>query len=115
MEFKFDIKDLAELAIVKIDHTLKPVGCDEEDEKYIRLKIIAYTTYNNNNNNSNIMLNNYNLFSLQGRVAMIIDEMGKASARAQELKTPITTADKLSKSDNIIYLMSEQINEEYVY
>lgn len=113
MEFKFDIKDLAELAIVKIDHTLKPVGYDEEDEKYIRLKILAYTTYNNNNNN--FMLNNYNLFSLQGRIAMIIDEMGKASARAQELKTPITTADKLSKSDNIIYLMSEQINEEYVH
>lgn len=34
MEFKFDIKDLAEAVIVKIDHTLKPVGCDEEDEKY---------------------------------------------------------------------------------
>lgn len=46
---------------------------------------------------------------------MIVDEMGKASARAQDLKMPITTAEKLSKSDHIIYLMSEQINEEYVF
>jgi len=52
---------------------------------------------------------------LQRKVAMIIDEMGKASARAQDLKIPITTAEKLSKSDHIIYLLSEQINEEYVY
>lgn len=32
MEFKFDIKDLAE-GIVKIDHSLTPIGC-EDDEKY---------------------------------------------------------------------------------
>lgn len=43
---------------------------------------------------------------------MVIDEMGKASARAQELKMPITTAEKLSKSDQIIYLMTEQTDEE---
>lgn len=52
---------------------------------------------------------------MQRKVAMIIDEMGKASARAQDLKMPITTAEKLSKSDHIIYLLSEQIDEEYVY
>lgn len=46
---------------------------------------------------------------------MIIDEMGKASARAQDLKMPITTAEKLSKSDHIVYLLSEQTNEEYVF
>lgn len=46
---------------------------------------------------------------------MVIDEMGKASARAQDLKMPITTAEKLSKSDHSIYLWSEQTNEEYVY
>jgi len=33
MEFKFDIKDLAEGGIKKIDHTLTPLGC-EYDEKY---------------------------------------------------------------------------------
>lgn len=47
---------------------------------------------------------------------MIIDEMGKASARAQDLKMPITTAEKLSKSDHVIYLMTEQTeNEEYEF
>jgi len=33
MEFKFDIKDLAEGGIVKIDHSLIPLGY-EDDEKY---------------------------------------------------------------------------------
>lgn len=33
MEFKFDIKDLAEEGIVKIDHSLTPLGY-EDDEKY---------------------------------------------------------------------------------
>jgi len=54
------------------------------------------------------------LDSLQRRVAMIVDEMGKASARAQELKMPITTAEKLSKSDHSVYLLSEKTDEEYV-
>lgn len=61
-----------------------------------------------------LIQNNYNFYSIRRRVAMIIDEMGKASARAQDLKMPITSADKLSKSDNIIYLLTEQINEEFV-
>ncbi|XP_025414955.1 alpha-tubulin N-acetyltransferase 1-like [Sipha flava] len=81
MEFKFDIKDLAEEGIVKIDHTLTPFGSEDDG-------------------------------NLQKRVAMIVDEMGKASARAQDLKMPITTAEKLSKSDHTIYLFSEQTNEE---
>jgi len=46
---------------------------------------------------------------------MIIDEMGKASARAQDLKMPITTAEKLSKSDHIIYVLSEQTGDECVF
>lgn len=35
MEFKFEIKDLVETegGIVKVDHTLTPIGW-EEDEKY---------------------------------------------------------------------------------
>lgn len=45
---------------------------------------------------------------------MIVDEMGKASARAQDLKMPITTAEKLAKSDHTVYLMTEQTNDEYV-
>lgn len=46
-------------------------------------------------------------------MSMIIDEMGKASAVAQELKSPITSADKLAKSDHIIYMMTEHNTSEY--
>lgn len=46
---------------------------------------------------------------------MIIDEMGKASARAQELKIPITTAEKLSTSDHSVYLLCELTDDEYVF
>lgn len=56
----------------------------------------------------------HTFYSLQRRIAMIIDEMGKASARAQDLKMPITASEKLSKSDHTIYLLSEQTDEEYV-
>lgn len=38
---------------------------------------------------------------------MIIDEMGKASAVAQELKSPVTSANKLVDSDHIVYVMTE--------
>ncbi|XP_050435796.1 alpha-tubulin N-acetyltransferase 1-like [Adelges cooleyi] len=84
MEFKFNIDDLVQEPILKIDYSLTPVGYDNDA-------------------------------NLQKRVAMIIDEMGKASARAQDLKIPITTAGKLTKSDHTIYLMTEQdIENAYV-
>jgi len=44
MEFKFDIKDLAEGGIAKIDHTLTPLGC-EEDEKYDLKSCMLYNCY----------------------------------------------------------------------
>lgn len=44
-----------------------------------------------------------------------IDEMGKASAVAQELKTPVTSADKLVNSDHIVYLMTEHDKPGYVF
>lgn len=112
MEFKFDIKDLAEGGeIVKVDHSLTPFGY-EEDEEYGPTQI-AYNTILGTH--ENIVKNIIVFYSLQRRVAMIIDEMGKASARAQDLKMPITTAEKLSKSDHTIYLMSEQAEGEYVH
>jgi alpha-tubulin N-acetyltransferase 1 len=43
---------------------------------------------------------------------LIIDEMGKASAVAQELKLPVTSADKLANSDHILYLMTEHDKPE---
>lgn len=45
---------------------------------------------------------------------MIVDEMGKASAVAQELKLPITSANKLIDSDHIIYVMTEHNRPGYV-
>jgi alpha-tubulin N-acetyltransferase 1 len=48
-------------------------------------------------------------------MAKIIDEMGKASAVAQELKTPVTSADKLVNSDHIVYLMTEHDKPGYVF
>lgn len=39
-------------------------------------------------------------------MGLIVDEMGKASAVAQELKFPITSADKLVNSDHILYMMT---------
>lgn len=40
-------------------------------------------------------------------MGIIIDEMGKASALAQDLPLPITSSNKLVNSDNIIYMMTE--------
>lgn len=48
MEFKFDIKDLAEGGIAKIDHTLTPLGC-EEDEKYDLKSCILNNCYTTGN------------------------------------------------------------------
>lgn len=112
MEFKFDIKDLVDGGIVKIDHTLIPFGY-ENDEKYICSKHYLFI-------NKCIFIHGkllnliHTFYSLQRRIAMIIDEMGKASARAQDLKMPITTSEKLSKSDHTVYLLSEQTDEEYL-
>lgn len=36
--------------------------------------------------------------------------MGQASGIAQELKSPITSAEKMRNSDHILYLMTEQIS-----
>ncbi|VVC37667.1 Hypothetical protein CINCED_3A009252 [Cinara cedri] len=44
---------------------------------------------------------------LQNIMGLIIDEMGKASALAQNLTLPITSANKLVNSNHIIYMMTE--------
>ncbi|XP_050441424.1 alpha-tubulin N-acetyltransferase 1-like [Adelges cooleyi] len=48
---------------------------------------------------------------LQKTVGLIIDGMGNASAIAQELKSPITSAEKLVNSDHVIYVMTEHPEE----
>lgn len=42
------------------------------------------------------------------KIAEIINELGEASARAQGLSKPVTTAQKLRNSDHIVYLLSEK-------
>jgi len=37
----------------------------------------------------------------------MIDEMGKVSAMAQELRSPITSAELLINSDHVLYMMIE--------
>ncbi|KAL4143844.1 hypothetical protein QTP88_006107 [Uroleucon formosanum] len=44
---------------------------------------------------------------LKNILRLIIDEMGKASAVAQEFKVPITSANRLVNSDHVIYMMTE--------
>jgi len=41
-------------------------------------------------------------------ISNILDKMGEASGVAQQLKSPITSAEKLKRSDHILYLMTEQ-------
>jgi alpha-tubulin N-acetyltransferase 1 len=50
---------------------------------------------------------------LKNKMAVIIDEMGKASAVAQELKLPITSTDKLINSEHIIYMMTEHNTSDH--
>jgi len=45
---------------------------------------------------------------LRNNLRLIIDEIGKSSAIAQHLETPLTSAEKLINSDHVIYMMTEQ-------
>jgi alpha-tubulin N-acetyltransferase 1 len=54
-----------------------------------------------------------NNMELKNKMAFIIDEMGKLSAVAQEIKTPITSAHKLVNSDHMIYMMTEHSTPEH--
>lgn len=46
------------------------------------------------------------------KMSEIINELGEASARAQGLNKPVTTAQKLRNSDQIIYLLSENLGQK---
>ncbi|XP_025198677.1 alpha-tubulin N-acetyltransferase 1-like isoform X2 [Melanaphis sacchari] len=50
---------------------------------------------------------------LKNIMKLIIDEMGKASAVSQELKLPITSANRLINSDHVIYMMTEHNKPEH--
>lgn len=44
----------------------------------------------------------------QSKVTQIVNTMGEASAHAQGLSKPITTADKLRNSEHRLYLLIDQ-------
>lgn len=78
MEFYFDFSQIARGQIVKIDNSLLPVGYPRDDHEL--RKIISDT----------------------------VDHIGEASSVAQELKSPITSAEKLKSSNHTLYLMTER-------
>lgn len=78
MEFYFDFSQIAHGQIVKIDNSLLPVGYQKNDDKLRKI------------------------------ISDIVDNIGEASSVAQELKSPITSAEKLKSSDHIVYLMTER-------
>uniref|UniRef100_A0A336LXH3 CSON003497 protein n=1 Tax=Culicoides sonorensis TaxID=179676 RepID=A0A336LXH3_CULSO len=92
MEFRFDLSDLFRHPIVKINNSMLPSGftgdrrtafIDEDDKKRWYKEATA-------------------------RIAEIINEIGEASAKTQDLCVPVTTGDKLRRSDHVIYLLNEK-------
>ncbi|KAL5233707.1 hypothetical protein ACI65C_001117 [Semiaphis heraclei] len=70
--------------------------------------------YNSLSNGEVLKINNTltamgyeNNVDLRNKMGWMIDEMGKVSAMAQELKSPITSAEMLINSDDILYMMIE--------
>uniref|UniRef100_A0A0K8UJK7 Alpha-tubulin N-acetyltransferase 1 n=1 Tax=Bactrocera latifrons TaxID=174628 RepID=A0A0K8UJK7_BACLA len=79
--FKFDIRSLFPQPIVKVDSSLLP------------------HTFHGNRRQA---------LEATAKMSAIIDHLGQLSAIAQKLNIPITTAQKLRKSDNqIVYLMAD--------
>ncbi|XP_011182953.2 alpha-tubulin N-acetyltransferase 1 [Zeugodacus cucurbitae] len=79
--FKFDIRQLFPQPIVKVNCSLLP------------------HTFHGNRRQA---------LEATAKMSAIIDHLGQLSAIAQKLNTPVTTAQKLRKSDNqIVYLMAD--------
>ncbi|XP_050435795.1 alpha-tubulin N-acetyltransferase 1-like isoform X2 [Adelges cooleyi] len=51
---------------------------------------------------------------LQAAISKILDDVGLASGIAQDLKMPITSAEKLRRSDHTLYLMTEITSEGHL-
>ncbi|XP_037906403.1 alpha-tubulin N-acetyltransferase isoform X4 [Hermetia illucens] len=80
MEFRFDLHPIFNQSIIKVNSNLLPVGFRGDR----RLALDTAT-----------------------KMAEIINEMGSASARAQGLSNPVTTAQKLRMTDQNIYLLGD--------
>lgn len=53
----------------------------------------------------------YVIYRLKKVISQVVDKMGQASAVAQDLKSPITSAEKLMRSEHLLYLMTEQTSQ----
>lgn len=85
MEFPFSVNNLLGSTISKLDNTVTPFrkNADGYDARQLRRQLME-----------------------------VIDRMGEASARAQGLRTIITTGRKLELSDHILYVMrDDQLND----
>ncbi|KAJ8300811.1 hypothetical protein KUTeg_022330 [Tegillarca granosa] len=80
MEFSFNINNLLGNTITKLDKGVDPYRRNAEGLSYIVLR---------------------------SQLFQVIDEMGAASAKAQGLRTIITTGRKLELSDHILYIMKD--------
>lgn len=78
MEFKFNVNKLLPRKINKVTHTLIP---------------------------ENFRGDRRELNECQRQLSKVLDDMGEASARAQGLNKPITSALKLRDTDHIVYLL----------
>lgn len=89
MNFPYNLNEILPLGqrdVVKIGHDLLPVGSSSSGS-------VGGKTF----------------FVLQQRISEILDAMGAASAKAQSLKGPITSGDKLRmQSEHVVYLLVDR-------
>ncbi|XP_044019185.1 alpha-tubulin N-acetyltransferase-like isoform X4 [Aphidius gifuensis] len=78
MDFKFDVNKLFVKELNKITHTLIPTDFTSNPQE---------------------------LRDVQMKVSTILDDIGKASAIAQNLNQPVTSTSKLQDTDHIVYLL----------
>ncbi|KAJ6643414.1 Alpha-tubulin N-acetyltransferase 1 [Pseudolycoriella hygida] len=83
-EFRFNLAPLFKTDIIKVDNNLVPLGFHGD-----KRTILDTTT----------------------KITEIINEMGESSARAQGLTRAVTTAQKLRNSDQVVYLLRENIGK----
>nr|CAH7713237.1 unnamed protein product [Callosobruchus chinensis] len=81
MEFKFSVNELFKQPIVELNQNLIPPGFSGDRRA---------------------------LWDTVNKVSEVINAMGEASARAQGLSKPITTADRLRNSEHRLYLLVDQ-------
>ncbi|XP_063701266.1 alpha-tubulin N-acetyltransferase isoform X2 [Culicoides brevitarsis] len=81
MEFRFDLSDLFRHPIVKINNSMLPSGF--VGDRRTALEATA-------------------------KIAEVVNDIGETSAKSQGLSVPVTSGEKLRRSDHVIYLLNEK-------